>query len=105
MKYHKRPLSLTEQVERLQQRQLIIQDTAKAEHYLAHIGYYRLSAYWLPFEQPTQSGETSRNHQFKPNTRFEDVIQLYVFDRKLRLLVMEAIERIEVSVRAQWVNV
>ncbi len=74
---------------------------ARLEHYLSHIGYYRLSAYWLPFEIPSNDGEP-RTHRFQPGTSFDQILNLYVFDRKLRLLVMEAIERIEVSVRTRW---
>ncbi|WP_228129217.1 Abi family protein [Pusillimonas sp. T7-7] len=73
-----------------------VDDPASAEFYLQHLNYYRLSAYWLPFE-------ASHNpHEFQPSTRFDDVLNLYVFDRSLRLLVLDAIERIEVSVRSQW---
>ena len=50
MRYNKRPLSIQEQLELLQQRGLNIQDRELAAHFLEHIGYYRLSAYWLPFE-------------------------------------------------------
>jgi abortive infection bacteriophage resistance protein len=85
-----------QQVTLLQQRGMLIDDTAEAEFYLRHLNYYRLSAYWLPFE----SDHTT--HQFKPGTRFTDVLNLYIFDRELRLLVLDAIERIEVSTRSQW---
>lgn len=104
MKYNKTPLSIPEQVQRLKDRKLIIGDSVKAERYLSNIGYYRLSAYWLPYELPATNGSKSRNHQFKPNTYFDEIVNLYIFDRKLRLLIMEAIERIEVAVRTQWAN-
>jgi abortive infection bacteriophage resistance protein len=71
-------------------------DPATAEFYLQHLNYYRLGAYWLPFEADHAT------HTFRPGTRFDDVLNLYVFDRELRLLVLDAIERIEVSVRGQW---
>lgn len=100
--YTKPPRSIPDQIQLLQQRNLHIADLGSAEHYLAYIGYYRLSAYWLPFELPGQS--TSRNHQFQPGTSFDEIVELYAFDRELRLLVMEAIERIEVALRSQWVN-
>ena len=32
------------------------------------------------------------------------MLDLYIFDRKFRLLVLEAIERIEVSLRAHYAN-
>jgi len=81
---------------------MLFDDSARVEHYLAHIGYYRLSAYWLPFEQPSERDNSSRNHYFRAGTHFEQVLALYIFDRKLRLLVMEALERIEVVVRTRW---
>lgn len=85
-----------EQVAQLQQRGMVVLDHEAAVFYLQHLNYYRLGAYWLPFEAD------HAQHRFKPGTRFEDVLNLYVFDRELRLLVLDAIERIEVSVRAQW---
>jgi len=85
-----------QQVSLLKQRGMTIDDSAEAEFYLRHLNYYRLGAYWLPFE----SDHTS--HQFRSNTHFNDVLNLYIFDRELRLLVLDAIERIEVSVRCQW---
>lgn len=103
MQYNKPALSVSDQAQLLLDRGLICEDRNRLEHYLSHIGYYRLSAYWLPFEQASQNGD-SRNHQFQPNTLFEQVLNLYVFDRKLRLLVTEAIERIEVSARTRWAS-
>jgi abortive infection bacteriophage resistance protein len=103
MQYNKPPLSVPDQAQQLLDRGMVCNDRPRLEHYLSHIGYYRLSAYWLPFEQPTGNGE-SRNHLFLPDTTFEQVLNLYVFDRKLRLLVMEAIERIEVAVRTRWAS-
>ena len=67
---------------------------------MQHISYYRLRAYWLTCETPAAAGD----HAFRPGTRFEDVLALYVFDRQLRLLVMDAIERVEVALRAGWVS-
>lgn len=86
----------TQQVELLRQRGMIIDDPAAAEFYLQHLNYYRLGAYWLPFEADHAT------HTFRPGTHFAQVLNLYVFDRELRLLVLDAIERVEVSVRSQW---
>lgn len=77
------------------QRGLACADRAEALHYLGHLNYYRLGVYWL-FEADHAS------HAFKPGTRFADVLNPYVFDRELRLLVLDAIERVEVSVRTGW---
>lgn len=100
MHYNKPPLSIPDQAQLLLDRGLICADKPRLERYLTSIGYYRLSAYWLPFERPSING--NRNHQFVPGTEFDQVLKLYIFDRKLRLLVMEAIERIEVALRSQW---
>jgi abortive infection bacteriophage resistance protein len=71
-------------------------DPAKAEFFLEQINYYRLTAYWLPFEV------NHATHQFRPGTTFEQVLMAYSADRELRLLFLDAIERVEVSVRAHW---
>jgi abortive infection bacteriophage resistance protein len=41
-------------------------------------------------------------HQFLHGAHFDRVMKLYAFDRSLRLLVMDAVEQVEVSVRTQW---
>lgn len=70
-------------------------DEEKAKYYLENLNYYRLGGYWLIFE------ENHESHQFRDNTYFEDVLNLYIFDRELRLLLLDAIERIEVSIRSK----
>ena len=88
----------SQQVALLQERGMRIDNTDEAKFFLQHLNYYRLSAYWLPFEVNHTS------HQFKPETCFSEVLNLYIFDRELRLLVLDSIERIEVSVRSQWAH-
>lgn len=73
-----------------------ITDFEKAEECLARIGYYRLSAYWYPFRKETDG--IVEDH-FKEGTNFSSCMDFYVFDKKLRLLTMDALERIEISVR------
>jgi abortive infection bacteriophage resistance protein len=73
---------------------LTIADRDRTRRYLKHIGYFRLSPYTIPFQSP------GRDHLFRDGTSFDDVLDLYVFDRALRLLVMDALERLEVAVRA-----
>lgn len=85
-----------EQVKKLASRGMVIDDRAEAIRTLQHINYYRLGIYWHTFEANHDS------HQFIPGTKFSDVVKLYDFDRKLRLLVLDAIERVEVSLRTQW---
>lgn len=99
MNFNKPAKSTEALISEWQQRGLIIDDEIRAKRYLDFIGYYRLSAYTIPFQQSADG-----THQFKPNVRFDDVLNLYVFDRELRLLVMDAIERIEVALRSQITN-
>ena len=101
MNYNKPPLSPRQHLNQLKQRGLLIDDEERVLQYLYHIGYYRLSAYFIPFEN---LDTPTIDHEFKGNTHFDDVLNLYIFDRKLRLLIMEAIERIEVAVRTQWAD-
>lgn len=76
-------------------------DPDSAKQWLKTVDYYRLSACWLPFELPPE-GKLVRSKTFKPKTSFSAVTDLYVFDRRLRVLVLEAIERVEVHVRSRW---
>lgn len=91
--------SIDQQLATLHQRGLAIPDEALARHYLGNISYYRLSAYTRPFYHPSQP-----EHRFLDGTTFDDVLRLYVFDRELRLLLLDAIERLEVALRAQITN-
>jgi len=101
MKFTKPALPIDDQIALLRRRGMRIDDELRAKHYLQHITYYRLRAYWLPFEQPcTVPGD----HSFRAGTSFQDTLDLYIFDRQLRLLVMDAIERIEVSLRGAWAH-
>lgn len=101
MKFVKPALPIADQITLLERRGMVIPDRQRAEHYLKHISYYRLRAYWLPFEQPAP---VNGDHMFREGTSFDDALSLYVFDRRLRLLVMDAVERIEVSLRGTWAH-
>ena len=94
--FTKAATTYAEQIALLRSRGMTVEDDASASFYLQHLNYYRLCAYWLPFEADHTT------HQFQPGTSFAAVVNLYVFDRELRLLILDAIERIEVSVRSQW---
>lgn len=96
--YTKPALTIDQQIALLESRGLTVRDKDQARHFLQFINYYRLSGYTICFEQIIDG---KRNHQFKPETSFDDIIALYNFDRHLRILVMDAIERIEVAIRTQ----
>jgi abortive infection bacteriophage resistance protein len=84
----------------LKSRGLFIADEAQAVDYLSHIGYFRLSAYFRPLYKDSKS----RTHEFKEGATFERAMELYRFDRKLRLLVFNEIEKIEVALRSALSN-
>jgi abortive infection bacteriophage resistance protein len=81
---------------------MVISDRAKATEMLHRIGYYRLSGYWYPFRVTVSSpiGPIIGDN-FRPGTELSTVIDLYVFDKKLRLLMLDAFERIEIALRVQ----
>lgn len=97
MIYTKAPTTIQQQIIQLQNRGLAITDVKQAEHFLSNISYYRLAGYWWPMQSD------KINHVFKANSRFEDVIALYNFDRELRILLFDAIERIEIGLRSKLV--
>ncbi len=92
MQYTKPPKNIQEQIELLQERGLIINDTDSAVHKLEHIGYFRFTGYCKYFQ--------SEDNTFHANTSFDIVLDTYVFDRKLRLLTLDAIEKIEISFKS-----
>ena len=83
----------------------MVVDSAQAEQWLNNVGYYRLSAYWYPARQVDPSPTGRRLDQFVPGTDFANVAELYEADRKLRTLVHDGMERIEVAVRTQVVEI
>lgn len=101
MRPEKVALTLDEQVARLRDRGMRVVDDERARHFLGHLNYYRLRGYWIGSELPSASGE----HEFGPGTDFDEIIALYDFDRRLRLLVNDAVERVEVSLRTGWAYV
>lgn len=99
--YDKPASTIEEQVEIYEKRGLKVPDFDRASHYLKYIGYFRLTQYAGVFYETNNGGPEPA---FRENTSFDDVLDLYIFDRKLRLLVMDAIERIEVASRTSISN-
>jgi abortive infection bacteriophage resistance protein len=108
--YAKPHLSFAEQVQLLKGRGLGITSEWHAERHLARIGYYRLKDYWHPLRQsrPVIRSDGSRYTEvledFRPDTNFEQAVALYIFDKRLRLLMSDAIERIEVALRVDMAH-
>lgn len=85
-----------EQLDLLKSRGLIVHNEPFAIHCLEHHNYYRLSPYRFPFTLPAD------RDVFIAGSTFEQLWKLYVFDRNLRQLVIEACKGVEVSLRAHW---
>jgi len=90
--FTKTHLTYDEQIALLESRGLIIRDKELARRKLKHISYYRLSAYFLPFQ--------TEKDVFIVDTRFEEILRFYYFDKELRKIIFNAIETIEVNIRA-----
>jgi abortive infection bacteriophage resistance protein len=99
-RFTKPSLSIQDQLALLESRGLLVEDRAAAEHCLQHISYYRLRAYGIYFEQDA----TPSVHGFIAGTSFDQILALYDFDRRLRLLMLDGIERIEIAVRGSWAH-
>ncbi|MCB1498035.1 MAG: Abi family protein [Bauldia sp.] len=76
-----------------------VPDQGKAAEYLSRIGYYRLSAYWYLFRESERGSPPRFLDQFKPNSSFKVAVELYAFDKALRLQSLDVLERIEVAIR------
>ncbi len=93
----KLPKDIDQQIALLQERNMAFRDLEAAHHFLSNISYYRLKGYWWEM----QIDKTT--HQFKDGSLFDDAIMLYNFDRNFRLILFNAIERIEISIRTKLI--
>ena len=89
----KKHTTYEEQIKKLKSRGCLIYDEALCESILENVGYYRLSAYFLPFKKD--------DGQYVDGLSIEKVYNIYEFDRRLRSLLFSAIEDIEISLRAR----
>jgi len=93
----KDPKTIQEQIDLLESREMLFRDISKAPHFLANISYYRLKGYWWEMQEDLE------DHIFQEEVYFEDIIDLYNFDRHFRLIVFNAIERIEIALRTKLI--
>lgn len=89
-------IDIPNQLAILKSRGLVIDDSNHALHALKNIGYYRLGGYLYPFRQSQNNKKLSI---FIKDTNFNDVLNLYSFDRTLRILGFDALEQIEMALR------
>lgn len=105
MEYTKPHLTFDQQVQKLSEHGLICDGGPSTVQRLRAVGYYRLSAYVYPFREllppEQQSGAHYRADNVRPQVTWANVVDLWGFDRSLRLLCLDAAETIEVGVRTQ----
>ena len=89
-------MSYAEQADRLLERGLVA-DKDELIDVLSNVGYYRLSAYIYPFKQLD-------SECLLPGTSLDKIVRRYRFDRRFRCLILDALERVEVSLKAKVVN-
>ena len=107
MEYAKPWLPIDAQIDRLTSRGVEIGDHEEAAHLLRTVGYYRLKGYLYPFRESERfvcdHGDTCVRvlSGYRTGTTLEDAARLIDFDRQLRILVLDAVERIEIGLRTQ----
>ncbi len=97
-------LTYQNQVALLKERGLAYDSHDKLMHALKHIGYYRFSGYSYPLRKPVLDDRgriVSRLDEFQPGATMQHALDLYEFDQRLRLLLQDALEVIEVAFCAQ----
>lgn len=100
MRYTKQYSSPSELLSILQNRGLDCSGIDDAENILKTIGYYRLSGYLYPFLEFPKA-----EHRYKSGSTLRGAVNLYEFDRELRQLLFDQIERIEIAVRSTITNI
>lgn len=95
-------MTTAEHIILLQERGMHV-DEELAQQWLRNVFYYRLSAYWYPCRKwgEASDGSKKRLNKFMPDTNFADAVALYEADRKLRTLIYDGIERVEVGFRTR----
>ena len=94
--YQKHWVDVPTQIRVLESRGLIVTGHQEAAEFLSYLNYYRFTGYCLRF-QPTK--DCNGNRIFIPGTRFEDIRDLYVFDKSLRDVFADGLEMIEISIK------
>ena len=86
------PATPDEQIKKLRERGCVIKDEKLARETLKFINYYRLSNYFEPF--------SLSKHEYEEGTTFEKILRIYEMDRKMRSILLAALEEVEITLRA-----
>lgn len=96
----KKAYTIEQQIARLKSNGMVFDNEEKAKEILLDVGYYRLGFYSFPYEIKYPCLK-DRDHKLKPGTTFKSVYDLYEFDTKLRRVLLNALDRIEVNIRTK----
>lgn len=89
----KKPRLYEEQLEILKNRGCVINDNKRCISILESVNYYRLSAYFLPFK--------NNDDTYFEGLTFEKIFSIYEFDRKMRSILFNSLEEIEIYLRSK----
>lgn len=115
VQFFKEAKTADELVDQLINRGMIIVDRDYAKNTLFKVNYYRLSGYWFKFQNkwlkqiPIPDNATRQkieelNNQFIRSVSFENIVDIYRFDSKLRSLCIDALEKIEIGIGSVLCN-
>lgn len=90
------PATVDEQIKKLRERGCIIKDEQLVRDTLRYVNYFRLANYFAPF--------SVSKRRYEDGTTFEKILRIYELDRKLRSILIAALEEIEISLRAAVSN-
>lgn len=97
LKKHQPPMTIDEQVENLKSIGMIIEDEAYAKKILNDISYFRLiKAYSLNLK--------TKNGDYEGNVKFEQIVELYLFNANFRQIIFPEIEKVEINIRCRIAN-
>jgi len=82
-----------QQVDSLKSKGIVVTNKAFCCDFFHCVNYYRFSAYLLPFRNEDKT--------YKDGTNFERACRIYEFDTKMRSMLFEIIEEIEMYLRTQ----
>lgn len=89
-------LSIEEIIEHIRSKNIKIKDEEKLRQILEFNNYYYITGYKDPFKIDENT--------YKDNIYFEDIFELYQFDKKLKLIFEEVLFEIEQKVKTVFTN-
>lgn len=93
-------------IDLLIERNMKITESQKEEavEFLSLVNYYKISGYWFKFQNKWLKKEDGNADKFVVPVTFQNIIDIYRFDTKLRSLCLDALEKIEICVMSQICN-